>query len=107
MSHTPLPWAKDYGNTKGHIKAVINKGEYKTPTVCRYDVRVTTISKDEQEANAEMIVKAVNCHAELVAVVKMLLPLAEVMPHGVTHDGLVIADKCAKARGVLRKAGDV
>ncbi len=62
--HTPLPWAKDYGATKGHIKSISNFKDY-TPTVARYSGRSNieicgSLPEEEREANAELIVKAVN-----------------------------------------------
>ena len=76
MKHTPLPWEVDTGNTVGHIKSIStnNKkmpdGSLSTPTVAKYDIGVNIgyrlRPEEEQKANAELIVKAVNCHYELL-----------------------------------------
>ena len=73
--YTKGEWIKDYGGTKGHIKAVPEGAEahntvpeamsrdYKlipTPTVCKYDVNTPSLTEEEKQANADRIVDCVN-----------------------------------------------
>lgn len=76
VKHTPIPWAVDYGGTPGHIKAVIKPGKH-TPTVARYDIwfdgdqfrekwaESAGYSRQQEKANADFIVEAVNSHDRL------------------------------------------
>lgn len=80
--HTPLPWAKDFGGTFGHIKSVGNCGTCgsdnsipRTPTVLRYDMHEFITPFDEQEGNAELVVKSVNYHDRLVSLVRDALEI--------------------------------
>lgn len=85
MEHTPLPWEIDTGNTIGHIKSISTKnkkmpdGSFSTPTIARYDIGVNLgyrlRPEKEQQANADLIIKAVNCHYELVEACKELIEL--------------------------------
>lgn len=87
--HTPVPWAKDFGGTLGHIKSIadcgtIGGGVRKTPTVAKYYVDEQILPHDEQEANARFIVKACNHHAELV---EALRQARQVWDHYLTTGG--------------------
>lgn len=65
--HSPTPWVADYAGTHGHIKTLGYREERgSTPTVARYDIDGVSIGVDEQKANAEFIIRAVNCHDDLV-----------------------------------------
>ena len=70
MKHTKLPWVKDYGMTFGHIKAIISENDCKTPTVARYDIGIST--KEEEQANAEYIVKACNAYPKLIKQLRLI-----------------------------------
>jgi len=82
LKHTALPWRKDFGGTFGHIKSIgdcgfTTGGVRKTPTVVRYDMPECVIPLDEQEANAELIVTAVNYHIKLTETLRELLSRVE------------------------------
>ena len=79
MKHTKLPWEKNYKGSLGHIKSIAktekDKGKYPlTPTVCRFKELEGIISREEAEANAAFIVKAVNSHEKLLNALKKARP---------------------------------
>lgn len=74
-AHTPGPWEVDYHSTIGHIKALLNPGDFKTPTVARFDAELVahSLSEEERYANAHLIAAA----PELLGMVKSLLACLE------------------------------
>jgi hypothetical protein len=93
-NHTPTPWNV---RTDANEFALIGKG----PTYIGF------IEKDrhEAEANAAFIVRAVNCHDELVAMVDELLAWAksvegQAVSRGITDYGTIFKD----GRELLAKA---
>jgi hypothetical protein len=71
-NHTPLPWVKDFGGTIGHIKSIALHEKGFTPTVCQYDKnsKASSISDKEAQANAELIVTAVNSYLPMLEALK-------------------------------------
>lgn len=56
--HTPGPWVKDYGNTYGHIKAMVQRGSAPTPTLAEYGTCHGCIPAEEAEANGHLLAAA-------------------------------------------------
>jgi hypothetical protein len=85
-THTPIPW---YATGKHVQSAAINEDNY----VCEAEGN----SEEQANANAELIVRAVNSHADLLAALKELLAdkyLADP----------INADRMAKTRAAIAKA---
>jgi hypothetical protein len=55
-------------------------------------------------ANARLIVRAVNSHADLVAACRFMLSRSGAIDQSATHDGLTNADALARIRTALAKA---
>jgi hypothetical protein len=74
--HTPGPWVKDYGCTKGHVKAILNDGDYVTPTVARYDIGVVKnpplFDEETMEANGHLIAAAPEMLAMLEEIASLI-----------------------------------
>ena len=104
MKHTPLPWIQDYGQTIGHIKAIVNSDKQATPTVCRYDVNTISISKDERDANAQFIVKACNEHYKQKEINADLLAALKEMVISLTERGGISMYDIALAQEAIKKA---
>lgn len=88
--HTPTPWKVDDINTKGKTRIA-----YKGFSVAYTDISHRT--EQEQEANAAHIVKCVNLHDELVAVV-------EFECDRLYQSGLYSPDELARLKDLLRRA---
>lgn len=85
--HTPTPW-----EVKGNLNKIENA---KGLTVC--DLRSNTVDAD---ADAEFIVRAVNSHEELLAVVRNLVTCMDAEPDGFHVAFIAQAKKAiAKAEG--------
>src|SRR6185503_6353407 len=70
--HTPLPWdvfamGEIVGGGKGHLQRVVRTDWEHAPEA----------EIPEREANAALIVRAVNSHAEMLVVLKEWLPIVE------------------------------
>jgi hypothetical protein len=96
MNHTPIPWtAKGYDVRAGQAgRMIAYTGPHHAP-----DDQYPKGCKLEDEANAEFIAKAVNCHDDLVEALEFLVKAAE------TEPGMSIyRSHIEKARAVLAKA---
>ena len=71
-SHTPTPWELHPGDPSV-IRAAVVGAQRCTAAVAvvRYGLR----SNAEAEANAELIVRAVNCHADLLAALRRIVDI--------------------------------
>ena len=86
---TPGPWVVDFGGTIGHVKSVAENEHANTPTVARYDIRISGVSESEQCANAHLIASAPELYEAL-----RCLSTGEGLPPGITVEALL-----DKARG--------
>jgi len=76
LSHTPLPWEVDEGRP-----AVFSSEEGILVAVCFGVTRhAVDPPHDESPANAELIVRAVNCHDELVEACQAALDDLPMLP---------------------------
>ena len=78
---TARPWVKDYASTIGHIKSVPPNHGTSTPTICRYDTCAPSVPQVEREANAILIVEAVNSYDTAQKLAEAVLALCPVS-HG-------------------------
>lgn len=106
-AHSPLPW---HVSTNGATRE--SGGEPAFPGVHDSsrkphgeDIVCECLGFSEEcRANAELIVRAVNSHAELVAALALLLARSESsLDQSATHDGLTNCKAIAQARAVLAK----
>ena len=94
MNHTNIPWTAKGYDVRAGGRMVAYTGPHHTP-----DDQYPKGCKLEDEANAEFIVKAVNCHDELVEALDFLVQAAETEPGMSIYRGRI-----EEARAVLAKA---
>ncbi len=75
MAHTPLPW-RVATNARNLSSVSIQAAGGVRICALRYNWRVDH-SWQEADANAVLIVRAANCHDDLVAALELLLPVAQ------------------------------
>jgi hypothetical protein len=101
MNHTPTPWtAKGYDVRAGQAgRMIAYTGPHHTP-----DDQYPKGCKLEDEANAAFIVKAVNCHDELVEALENCLSAFET--HYVAGEKLsdIYSARIERARAAIAKA---
>ena len=79
-THTPTPWG--FGRTSGEQRLILGdegRGRY----VCHVQIHQTPrrmVDEPEREANAALIVKAVNAHEDLVAALLVALVALDLDP---------------------------
>ena len=95
MKHTPIPWTAKGYDVRAGGRMVAYTGPHHTP-----DDQYPKGCKLEDEANAEFIVKAVNCHDELVEALESLLGYEDDPPPPGTYGYVIYAN----ARAALAKA---
>lgn len=82
--HTPLPWNRGYGNYIYQGAHPAPQGQQRLIAVCEPTTQ-TKEDWDEVFANAALIVRAVNCHAEMLEALKGLTGFFNAMR--VTEEG--------------------
>lgn len=98
MEHTPTPWRVTcaYPDETDNVKVKTNGC-----IAIKSGVRAIGLfgheSRDEANANAAFIVRACNCHDELVATLKLCQEMLEM--HGETYLWRKVSDILAKAEG--------
>lgn len=98
--HTPLPWVLDtkidglaeITNLVGHTIAII-----KTDCFQHGDVAVNL-------ANGELIVRAVNCHADLLAALEAAFAAMTSVSVKTRHEGEILQSAARQATAALTKA---
>jgi hypothetical protein len=110
-AHSPLPWSLSAGDG-GHtiVSPVLGVDAAGTPTG---EVRGICVmfhrGEDESRANAELIVRAANVHADLVSACRAMLPYlpdqAQLLDYAATNDGRASGYDVAamKIREALRR----
>ncbi len=91
MTHTPTPWSLYEVDDDSGPSGEIHIGEAAGPNVLAHVFN--DVGRDRQWANARLIVKAVNCHAGLLAALEALLPLADwalLEQSPPDHDGILV-----------------
>jgi len=101
MTHTPTPWEIEPVNTE----MIIQSGSCPYRYVAVVD-GCQAMSEEEEKANAEFIVLAVNCHDELLKVCQEMMGVLEVIDFcelSADYDSIPFAEweaAIAKAEGV-------
>ena len=80
--HTPTPWRADMGEFPPQMKLEPYLRSYVGPDgetirVKGFALSGGNVEMDEARANSEFIVKAVNCHDDLVAALKAVVAVAD------------------------------
>lgn len=93
--HTPTPWTIEKPS-KGCDVPIIHGSKFEEIAVMMHE-----LSEEEIEANAQLIVKAVNSHEKLVEAIKDLLAAADTMNE---HIDIWAYNKAIQA---LKSAGEI
>jgi hypothetical protein len=112
--HTPTPWRADMGEFPPQMKLEPYLRSYVGPDgetirVKGFALSGGNVEMDEARANSEFIVKAVNCHDDLVAALRAVEPFGDLRPSKELKKGLSPADRKAfdeiigKVRAALAK----
>lgn len=104
MKHTPTPWGKTYiAHQDGKNSSSYYKVSGAQRSVCR---TIDQLAGPEDEANIDFIVRACNCHDELVGVLRELVKDIEVAGVGmVDRDWPDLSVTYRHAREALAKVG--
>ncbi len=99
MKHSPLPWRVRYDRNPEHLKVA-----YVVQEQLNYDLAICKLNSDDGqsiEANAELIVRAVNSHDALVEALTGVLLMLEMPPGPIAEAGIRREATAAllKARG--------
>lgn len=100
--HTPTPWRYKHStrpdNTGGYDTAII---DIKNKIIAETFQNVDEGDSRDSKANAELIVKAVNCHDELIEAITLAIGLLQDnQPSKVDHHALeVLKQALSKTRG--------
>ena len=116
---TPGPWQIDDVTALGREITIYGPPGIGAHAICEIGAHIMRDRREEKQANARLIVRAVNCHADLVAA---LAPLAKIADW---HETMLLTDEhtiigfsgetehfrltlgdCRKARAALAKAGE-
>ena len=84
-THTPLPWGIEQTNRRNWIGPMRTDGAKVSEIVTSTDREgLIDSSKDRNDANAALIVRAVNCHHEMLEALKTIAsyPVARGYPDG-------------------------
>lgn len=98
--HTPLPWARD-DLLPPNGREVIARTTGYVPISAERDWG-KEVSREEDEANADLIVRAVNSHPAMLEALEVLAYRLEM--DGRTADGITKADAAAIARAAIAQA---
>lgn len=103
--HTPTPWtAVQYNDNK--ILLAHQPSDMQQPEVFISDMTCKADEIEANEANAAFIVKAVNCHDDLIEALKFYADKASYeFIHGTASYMPIEVDDGYKAREALTKAG--
>lgn len=107
MTHTPSPWfvSPSFRGGQAVIHGPKQHGQHRRVAACGSPRVYENKELDaEVQANAAMIVKAVNCHAELVDALSKCEALLAIVETGVQISGSMVSAAVATARATLEKA---